>query len=464
MGNELDIYFASSSLNFIILAVSTSSINSALTPIFVKYYKVKNYSKLYSIASTLFNLLFLTFLLLVFLQFIFSNQIIGFIVPGFSTLDSITTVELFKIHAIISIFGVLSALISSIYYTQKKFYRTIIVPIISYLIQIIFVYYFQSIGVYSLVYGLFLSQLFIFIIFAIPFIKKYKFSITIDREVISAIKKVVPLIFSSAFSKSNIIVDRFFASSLNPGSISVLQYGEKIIKLISGLILKGLSLVTLRKFSLIENNSTQFLKLFYLLNKSIIFIILPVTFSIFFFSDDALNFIDLSENIAFEDISKLYLVIICLLGFLVGGSLSTVITNAFYAKGLTMLISKFNVILQIIGIILKIFLFYKIGFWGLPLALSINSLVGSLILYFFYFIKISNFNYGIIIRYSLKVFAITLFSTYFTDFISNILFDFWLWKVLFNLFLFAIFFGFLSIKFENEISKFLLFKLIKKEN
>lgn len=319
-------------------------------------------------------------------------------------------------------------------------------------------------GVYSLVFGLLLSQLFIFLVFVIPFFKKYKFSITFDKEVISAINKVVPLIFSSIFSKSNIIVDRFFASSLNPGSISVLQYGEKIIKIISGLVLKGLSLVTLRKFSLLENDPKQFLKLFYLLNKSIIFIIFPIAFSIFFFADDALNFIDYSENIEFEDISKLYLVIISLLGLLIGGSLSTTITNAFYAKGLTMLISKFNVILQIIGILLKIFLFYKIGFWGLPIALSINSLVGSFILYILYYFQISNFSFGIIIRYLSKVLLITLFSSYFTDLISNILFDLWIWKVVFNLFLFIILFGFLSIKFENEISKYLLFNFIKKEN
>jgi len=451
--NELDIYFASNSINFILVSISIGAINLSITPILIKYYKNKDQNKLRELATSIFNILLLFFFLFACLQYLCAPYILRLILPGFSGSDLEIAVQLFRLQAFLSIITIVSSVLLSLHYTFNMLYKTIVYPLISQGVQILFVWvFYEQFGVFALLYGLVINQCLTFILLALPFIRIYKLKIILNSELKKALRKIYPLILSSSFSKSNILIDRFFASTLLSGSITLLYYGEKIIRIISDFINKGISLVSLRKFSLEKDNEKEFQRLFYLIFKVMIFIVVPVSIMIIFFLRDALNIIVLSNKLSNQDIDKLYWIIIAFIGVLIGGSLNSTITNAFYAKGLTKLIAKVNVILQIFGIVMKIGLFYLLGFWGLPIAFSITSIIGVFTLLAIYDKQIYSYDFKKLFNYVFKIIIIGLLSLLLPLILSNYLVEFWAYKLLINLVLYSSTFILLALIFEKNIS------------
>jgi len=436
------------------LAVSTGAINSAITPILIKHYKNENKVGLSELASSIFNSIFILFLIFGFVQYFFAEQILQLILPGFSDVELVSVIVFFKIQAFLSIITILTSLLLALHYTYKNFYRTIIYPIIGQIAQIVFVWiYHKDFGIYALVYGLVISQSLSFFLFAIPFIKMYKVKIIYSVELKNANRKILPLIISSSFSKSNMLVDRFFASTLSAGSITLLQYGEKIIRIISSFINNGISLVSLRKFSIEQDNEEEFQRLFYLIYKTMIFIVVPVTFILIFFLKDALNIIVLSNKISNEDVEKIYWVTVAFIGIFIGGSLNSTITNAFYAKGLTKIVASINVVLQIFGIGLKIGMFYLIGFWGLPIAISITSIIGVIVLFILYNVHIYKYEVKVLLGYLTKLIIISALAVLIPKYISDLTSNLWIVRLCIDSILFISIFTVLTLRFEKDISK-----------
>lgn len=462
-GDKLDIYYASNTIYFIIVGISTSAINFAFTPIFVDYFKNKKIQGLKEIASSLFNIIFLVFLLFAIIQSIFAENIVPIILPGFEAKEILITTSFFQVFAFVSIITILNALLRSLHYTFEKFYSTINYNIIGVLIQFGIVYFlYKQLGIYALIYAIIAKNIAEFVLLSISFIRYYRFKIFLTNNLRSAVNNIVPLIISSSFSKSNILVDRFFASTAASGSITLLQYGERIIRMLTQFINKGISLVSLRKFSIYNDEAENFEKLFYYINKIIIFISIPLLFAIAFFFDDTLNIIVFSDKLSQDDVTKLFLVIISLLGIFLGGNINSTLTNAFYAKKLTSLVSKTNVITQIFGIMLKISMFYLLGFWGLPIAFSITSLTVVFVLYYLYNKHISKLNFSLILKYGGKIILISLVAVSIPKLIGVAFIDSWIWKIILEWILFAILFSFFALKFEDDISSTIYKRLLSK--
>jgi putative peptidoglycan lipid II flippase len=460
LNNELDIYFASNSINFILVSIAVGAINMSITPILIVHYRNKNIRKLGELASSIFNTLFLVFLIIAIFQYCFAPYILRLILPGFEGGNLEIAIKLFRMQAFLSIFTIVSSVLLALHYTFNMLYRSIAYPLMAQAIQILFVWlFYDQFGVFVLLYSLIINQLITFIFFAFPFVRLYRFKIILNSELQEASQKIFPLLISSSFSKSNILVDRFFASSLTAGSITLLYYGEKIIRIVSDFINRGISLVSLRKFSMERDNNEEFQRLFYLVFESMIFIVVPVTVMIFYFVKDVLNIIVLSNKLTDGGVEDLYWMIISFIGVFIGGSLNATITNAFYAKGLTKLVSKVNVILQIFGIAMKIILFFVFGLWGLPIAFSITSVLGVITFLFLYDKHIYSNNYWLLFKYSFKMIVISIVSLFVPLILSNFIVKYWVVKLVVNLIVYVFSFMLLTLVFEKKVSLIIYDKL-----
>ena len=195
IGSDLDIFFASNTINIILLAVSTNSINVAITPIFIEYYKRADHQGLAKLASSIFNVLLLSFSLLAIIQYFFAYEILAVILPGFTHPELLKVVDLYRIQAFLSIITILSTVSLAINYTYKRLYRTIIYPITTYILQIIVVWVFSSHhGIYALMYGMIINQTILFLLLSMPYLRLYKLNVIFSKELKNAIRKIFPLI------------------------------------------------------------------------------------------------------------------------------------------------------------------------------------------------------------------------------------------------------------------------------
>lgn len=457
VGEGLDIYYASNTINTIVLAVATGSINNALTPLLIKHFKENNLNSLKEVSISFFNFLLLTFFVLAVLQCLLARPILGLILPGFDKTKIETAVFFFRIQAFLSIITILTAVLRSLYYTYKKFYTTLLYPILGEIVQVLFVFlFYKKIGIYSLLYGLVINHGITFILFSIPFASFYRPRVVFNNEFKHVLKKIYPLLLSSSLSKSNILVDRFFASLLSSGSITILHYGDRFIKMILGFINKGISLVSLRKLSLEYDNDEKFRHLFYRINKGVVFIIIPVTFIIIFFFKEALHLMVVSNRLKLVDVNKIYFVVVALIGVFIGGSINDPITNAFFAKGLTSLISKTSIGIQLFGIPFKILFFYLFGFWGLPVAFSINSVISIIILYVMYYKYIGKYSIKHILLYLMKIIAVSSIAILIPQLLIKNIIKTPVLVLFIGTSVFVILFFLLSLVIEKEISRIIL--------
>jgi putative peptidoglycan lipid II flippase len=409
ISESLDIYIASNTINLIIVGIATGSLNYAITPIFIKYYKNKQFKAFRNLANSLLNIIFIIFFILAIVQYLFSSQITSTIFPVYINEENILLSELFSIQAFISILTILTGVLNAINYALNNLYRTIVIPIITSVFQIVFIYFsYEDLGIFSLVYALAINQLLLLISLGAPYIKHYQFSVKKSRVLKNVYSKTYPLIISSFFAKSDVLVDRYFASTLITGSISTLYYGQLLIDSLVTIINKGVSLVSLRNFSIIESEKKTFND--YFLNLYEVALVIAMFFAIHIIvsTDFILEYI-LSEaySTSSEEISRIYMVTISLIGFFIGGLVSSVLVNAFYAKGFTALISKMTIILQTIGIVFKIIFFKLYGFYALPIIMSLKSIIGTGILIVLYNKNIYRISYRVFLIFFIKVLLFT---------------------------------------------------------
>jgi len=400
--------------------VSTGALNYAITPIFINYYRNKRLKTFQNLANSLVNILFIIFVIFAIIQSYFSQEITSIIFPGYIDKQNVLLSEMFAMQAFISIFSILIGVINGINYTFNNLYRTVLVPIVSSSFQILFVYFtYKDLGIFSLVYALGLNQLTIFIILGSAYFRFYRFKIVSNRVLKKSLSKMYPLIISSAFSKSDVLIDRYFASVLMAGSISILYYGQLFISVITTIVNNGISLVSLRKFSSIENSAQEFNEYFINLYRIMLIVTIFFVIQIVISSDYLLSEFLSGDKFSPKKLNILHIVILSFLGVFVGGILTSVLVNAFYAKGETALISRVSIKLHIIGIVFKI-IFYKLyGFYALAIVMSVKSLVNSVLLVYLYnakiySIKFRSFFYFFIrvVSFSTLIIVISLYLKY----------------------------------------------------
>ncbi len=437
--------------------MTTGSLNYAIAPIFISLYKNEETENLRTLANSIFNLLLLIFLGLAAIQVIYSNQILGVILPGFEGENLNVLIYFFRVQSVLSIFTVLTSVFLALNYAIGKLYKTIYIPIIAQTLQLLFVIaFYERFKIDALLFGLMINQIAVFVLYAINFIPHYRFSISFNSEFRDSIRKILPLMFSASFSKSNLVVDRYFSSQLSAGSLTLIQYGQKIITVCSSILNRGISIVTLRSFSIEKDNPREFLQKFMLSYRAMIFMVVPITFLILMYTYDVLSLILISDKIDTSQIGGLRNVILCLVGVFIGGNLTSIIVNAFYAKGLTAIVSKVTVIVQSIGIVLKIILFFKVGFYGLPIAFSIASLFNAFV--FLVLLKKHVCNYPSIefLGYFGKVIMISIGSLAIPFLIDQLeLIPDMIIKLVVSIPLFLILYSFISFHVEKEISRYI---------
>jgi len=399
MSQQLDIFFSSNTLSLIFVAVASSSFNYALTPILIKLKSKNKLIRLKRLVNSYVNLFVLVFSVFSIIQIIFGKEISSIFFPGFTGEENEQLARMLAMQSVVAIFSILVGILNALNYTYNKLYRTAFLPLIGTLLQFLTVFWtYRSCGVYSLVIAAAINQLFLLLTLSVGFYSFYRMQIVFDRVFISSSKKILPLLFSSVFSKSDLLVNRYFASTLAAGAISSLHFGVLAVSVLSTFVNKGISIVSLRYFSVTELSDSHVY--FYRLCEAMLLVSLFVAINVVLFSPIIFEFILSGDTFTRQALKSLYLVVLSLLGYLVGGILSSVIVNPFYTGGLTTVVSKVSISLQIVSIFCMVIFFKLYGFYALPIVMSIKSVTNSLVLLVLYNQFIHSFDF---LRFSIFV-------------------------------------------------------------
>lgn len=413
-GTELDVYFAAFRIPDLIYSVLIGgAISSAFIPVFISHF-TRDKNEAWEIARSLFYIVLGGLLVIAVLIFILMPRIIPFIAPGFddSARQLVTTMS--RIMLLSTIFLGLSAVLSGILHSFRKFFVYSLAPIFYNLGIIIGALFFVPLwGLSGLAYGVVLGA-FLHMAVQLPVSMFSGFKpIPIAGIFHPALWRILKLMLPRAFGlgayQLNLIAITAIASTLAAGSLAIFTLANNIQYLPIGII--GISFATAvfpsLSSSLSKNDYKKYLEEFSRAFRIVLFLVLPVSFLFFVLRAHIVRIIYGTGQFGWEDTR---LTAAALGAFSIGifaYALSPIVSRAFYAQENTktpVIANSIGIALNIILSVLLIYVIFprggllvilgrlfkiedlpSIAIIGLPLAFSISGIVAlSLLLVAFF--------------------------------------------------------------------------------
>jgi len=414
---------------------SEGTFNAAFVPSYSSEI-VKGKIRSNKFANEVFNYLFLILLLLVLTAQIFMPAFVSLIAPGFidDNEKMSLAINLTRITIPFLILVSLASFFSAILNSHNRFAEAAAAPIILNIVLIIILLFSKSFNdklVYYLSYGVTIAGLiqFIFLYFFVTKYFKLTFNITfkISKKVKFFFVKLLPSIFSSGITQINILVGTIIAS-FQASAVSYLYYADRIYQInlaIAGIAIGVVVLPQLSKH--ISQNNKK--KIDLIQNKALelsLFLSLPASIALLIASNQIVSALfgygQFSEISVSNTAQALYYFGLGLPAF----AMIKVFSNFFFANHDTKTPFYISLISVLLNILISIYFFRSIGFIIIPIATTISSWFNSIIL--FLFLQKKN-----------------LFS--FNDIFIKRFF-----KIVFSSILMGLFFNYLMIIFEEQLS------------
>ena len=399
---------------------SEGTFNAAFVPSYSSQLAIKKKAKYF--ANTIFNILLISLLFLVFLVEIFMPGFVFIIAPGFEkNIDKLDlTITLTRITFPFLLFVSLSSFFSAILNSHNKFAAASASPIILNICLIITLSlsnYLNDQLVFYLSLAVSLAGLFQ-LLFLIYFVKKYfipslSFKFNINDKVKLFFKKLLPSIFSSGVTQINILIGTIIAS-FQASAVSYLYYADRIYQInlaVAGIAIGTVILPSLSKY--IQSKDKK--KIIFIQNKSLelsLFLSLPATAALLIASEQITS--SLFGYGSFDELSvknsslALFYFALGLPAF----SLIKVFSSFLFARHNTIVPFYFSIISVLINVGISLYYFKDIGFIIIPIATSISSWANAFFLFLYLNYKKYFFLKFRLIASILKITLVTAISSY----------------------------------------------------
>ncbi len=409
---DLDVYNAAFRLpDLIFKLLVTGVLSASFIPVFSSYlHKSKKVSD--EIASTVINLLLITFFIIALIAFIFIKPISGLIAAGFSPDQLVLMTGLSRILLIAQLFFLLSNFVTAILQVNQIFIIPALSPIIYNLFIIIGIYTLAPIfGIYGVAVGAVVGAFFHLAI-QIPVVRRQGFIYyPIIRTKLNGVKEIfrlmIPRILSLGLGEIESTVTLFFASSLSSGSISLLNLALQFMYLpsrIFGTTVGQASLPILSK-NIAQNELDKFRNTVGRIIIQSLFIAIPISILILVERVSIIRILYGSHEFPWSATILTSRILAFLIPGIICQAVIQILIRAFYAFHNT----KIPFIVSAVSLIINVATsFYFVNFTNLSvIGLAISASIGNLVQLFgllIMFIKtVDGFNWPLVFSKFYKI-------------------------------------------------------------
>ena len=367
--------------------LAEGALSAAFVPVFSKTLLESRDEALKLAKSTMTVLLFLTSIV-VLLGIFFSPALVKIMAPGFDSENHNLAVVLTRYMFPFLIFISLEALTMGELNSLGSFFVPALSPAFSNLVFIITAPFFASeFGVYGLAFSVLCGGLAHFLTqwlwglkmdaFLYPIKPNFK-----DPNLKHIMKLFLPYAAGLSLNQVNPVISRMLGSFLQEGSISVLNYSNRVLQLPLGLFVIAISQAVLPQLSKVKNND-EFVETLREALRFALFVVLPASLGIILISNEFIHLLFVRgefNNWAWGATSSC--LVLSMLG-LPGMACSTVVMRALYALSMPREAFKVTLFSVLSTILFSLILIYPMSYNGLALAPGIAfTLSGILGLYY----------------------------------------------------------------------------------
>ena len=405
-GRTLDIYYAAFRIpDLVYNLLIVGAVSSAFLPVFYEYL-TKDKNEAWRFAANVLNILIFALLIFSVILILFAPQLVSLVAPGFDSASRELTVNISRLLFLSPLLLGISALATALLQAFSRFLITSLAPIF-YNLGIIFgiVFLAPHYGIWGLAYGVILGALLHFLIQVPSLINiGFRFRGLLNFKewgLIKVVKLWLPRTLSLFALQINSVVSTAIASVLASGSIAIFNFADNLRWTPIGIVGVAFSTAAFPAMSLAyaQGKKDLFLKRFSLAVRQALFIVIPLSLLFFVLRAQIVRIILGTGNFNWQD-TRLTAAVLGLFAFgIFAAALLPLFTRAFFAFHNTKTPVFINVFSMLINIILS-FLFVgaivklpllsqklgsimklggiginNIAILGLPLAITITSII-----------------------------------------------------------------------------------------
>jgi putative peptidoglycan lipid II flippase len=384
--DESDAYFIAQSIVLLFLFFGESVLNLTFIPVFVEYRRNHGEKQAWPIANTMFTITCASLLMISAGVFLFAPYIAKVLAPGFPHGALSLTTMLIRIISPVPLLAGISAVPAAVFYS----YRSFVAPAMTALFyaggSILFALVLaDQLGIMSVPIGSVVGLLFQAFLLVLILKRKtnyFRLSTCLTKGTRQVMSLSGPRLLGFGLTKTNLIVDRVFASGLGMGQVSCLTYAYRIFQIPSAILVTAFAktLMPVLSEQAASGDKHEIRKL---ISKAIRFVAIatiPATVILFMFRTPLIE--SLFQRGAFETTHthitstaflfySLGLVPFCLNIILLG--VFYAFQNAIIPLGITAVNAALNVLLDVIFI-------RWLGLGGIALATSSIAVLNTIFL------------------------------------------------------------------------------------
>ncbi|MEG6615150.1 murein biosynthesis integral membrane protein MurJ [Peptococcaceae bacterium 1198_IL3148] len=407
-----DAYLVAYTIPYVLMNILALALSTVVVPVFSEYESQGRRDEAWKLFSTVTNLTALAFAVLVAMGLLGTPWLVKIIGPGLAPEVAALTEELTRIMLPLLVFNGVSTLFNGLLNANNIFAVPALSTVIANTTVIVSTLTLGNVmGIQGVAIGTVLGVLFA-ALFQLPSLWrsgfKYRFSFDWrDPGVQKVMSLMLPVTLGVSINQIYIVIDRMLASGLAEGSISALNYANKLILLPLGLFVMAIGTAfypTLTKQAVdpkAGDMATTLQRAF----RAVVMLSIPAGVGLMVLRYPIVQLLfERGEFDAHATAMTAYALLLFSIG-LVGQSANVILTRGFYALQDTRTPVKLTLITVVINLIFSLLLIGKLQHGGLALANSIAALTNTLMLSWFLSRRVKKLWDRQMVRFGIQVLA-----------------------------------------------------------
>jgi putative peptidoglycan lipid II flippase len=368
VGIETDALFAGMALPQLILSVVSSSLTHVLVPLLATEDQLtfrQNAWGFFLGVSGLFTMLALAL-------YVTAHYWVPWLVPGFSGPARLLTISLTRIQLVSMIFTASASVLWSVYHARQRFIWVELSTLLSNVIALILI--FKMLAIYGVMGAALVIVLRtgLQVAWLMPGLGGWQWPQWNSQAMREAWRRIRPLLIGTSYYRTDPLIDRFLASMAPAGGLSLLYIGQQIYGVANVVAEKALAAPMVPKLA-IEADAGRWSSFRHIYQRRLLlvggltllgYIVLLIA------GERILNLLIGHGGVTKENVHLLWLIMVALVGFFIGGAMGLITSTTFYAMGDTRTPTRMSIVTYTLYVPAKILGFFYYGLIGLAAVTS----------------------------------------------------------------------------------------------
>lgn len=426
-----DAYLTAMNIPVVLFTIIGTTLGTVLIPMYFEVNSELGESKALNFTNNVFNIVIVICILLAILGFIFTEQLVKVFAMGFKGQTLKVAIDFTRITIIGIVFTGLSYVMTAYLQIKNNFTVPGLISVPKNIIIIASIILSVKYNPYIMIWGTLIGIATEFL-FQLPFAIKsgYKYQpyINIKDKYIKKMSWLIgPVLIGVAVNQINTMVDRTLASTLVEGSISALNYANKLNGFVMAMFITSVAAVIYPMLSKLssEDNKEKFTSSVVQSINSVILLVVPISVGAIVLATPIVKLLFQRGEFDARATSMTAIALIMYSIGMVAFGLRDILGKVFYALQDTKTPMINGAIAMIMNIVLNIILVKYLKLAGLAFATSISAIVCIFLLFGSLKKKIGYFGQDKIMKTTIKSMVSAVIMgviTYFAyDIVSNLL-------------------------------------------